>query len=107
MSRPLDREIETLRVMIGIYCRSVHRTAVLCDSCRELADYAQQRVRRCPYGDAKPACNHCPIHCYEPRMRARMIEVMRFAGPKMIWRHPVLAIRHMIRKNPKTIIKKE
>jgi hypothetical protein len=25
-----------------------------------------------------------------------MREVMRYAGPRMIWRHPILAIWHMI-----------
>ena len=33
-----------------------------------------------------------------------MREVMRFAGPRMLWRHPYLAIRHLIdekkRKTP-------
>jgi len=28
-------------------------------------------------------------------MRGRITEVMRFAGPRMTWRHPLLAIQHL------------
>jgi hypothetical protein len=30
-------------------------------------------------------------------MRARIQTVMRYAGPRMLWRHPVLALRHFVR----------
>ncbi len=29
-------------------------------------------------------------------MRERVRVVMRTAGPRMIWKHPILAIRHVI-----------
>ena len=29
-------------------------------------------------------------------MRERVRVVMRTAGPRMIWRHPVLAVRHVL-----------
>ena len=96
VSKSLDREIRTLRLMIGIYCRRHHRTKDLCGGCQELAEYAEERIAKCPYGERKPACSHCTIHCYKPQMRARIKEVMRFAGPRMTWHHPVLAIRHLI-----------
>lgn len=94
--KSLDREIRTVKLMIGIYCRAHHHGKELCDSCRELAAYAEARIRACPYGEKKPACSHCPIHCYKPEMKKRITEVMRFSGPKMTWRHPVTAIRHLI-----------
>jgi hypothetical protein len=28
-------------------------------------------------------------------MRERVAEVMRFAGPRMVWRHPLLALAHL------------
>jgi hypothetical protein len=31
-------------------------------------------------------------------MREKIKTVMRFAGPKMIFRHPILGIRHLIDK---------
>jgi len=30
-----------------------------------------------------------------------MREVMRFAGPRMMWRHPYLAIRHLLDERKK------
>ncbi|MCK5227056.1 MAG: nitrous oxide-stimulated promoter family protein, partial [Desulfobulbaceae bacterium] len=48
-------------------------------------------------------CGNCPIHCYKPKMRKKVREVMRYAGPRMIWRHPFLALCHTIdgmRKKP-------
>jgi len=68
----------------------------LCGECRELEQYAMKRLDCCPYGEEKPTCAKCPIHCYRPEMRQRVREVMRWAGPRMMWRHPVLAVRHLI-----------
>jgi hypothetical protein len=39
---------------------------------------------------------HCPVHCYQPRMRESIREVMRYAGPRMLTRHPFLAVAHLI-----------
>ena len=40
----------------------------------------------------------CPVHCYRPEMREQIRKVMLWAGPRMIWYHPVDAIRHLIRE---------
>lgn len=96
--RGMNLESRTVAAMIRIYCRSHHgQAAELCDECAGLLAYAQQRISHCPFGTDKPVCNQCTVHCYQPEMRARIQEVMRFAGPRMIRRHPMLAIRHLIR----------
>ncbi|MDI8106979.1 nitrous oxide-stimulated promoter family protein, partial [Salmonella enterica subsp. enterica serovar Anatum] len=41
----------------------------------------------------KPACKQCPVHCYQPAKREEMKQIMRWAGPRMLWRHPVLTVR--------------
>lgn len=93
----LDRERRTIQAMVRIFCRGRHGGAeVPCLSCRELIDYAMCRLDRCPYGESKPTCQDCPIHCYKPAMRERVREVMRYAGPRMLLRHPVLTLRHWI-----------
>lgn len=89
----LERERQTVAAMIGIYCAD-HHGAVLCRDCRELAAYASCRLDRCPFGADKPTCARCPIHCYKPEMRQRIRAVMRYAGPRMAYRHPWLALRH-------------
>jgi len=92
----LQRERVTVRAMVGMYCRYHHGGPELCGDCRELADYADRKLDRCPYGGEKPACIKCPVHCYQPEPRERMRVVMRFAGPRMLWMHPYLAIRHLL-----------
>lgn len=85
--------------MVEMYCRAHHGTrGKICDDCAELLVYAEQRLGKCPYHEDKPVCNKCPIHCYKPDRREQVRVVMRYAGPRMLWRHPVLAIRHMIDK---------
>ena len=82
--------------MVEMYCRHHHRGTELCDACGELADYADTKLDRCPYGAEKPACTKCPIHCYRREPREHMREIMRFAGPRMLRTHPYLAIRHLL-----------
>ncbi len=84
--------------MIGIYCRAHHGAAgSLCADCIELLAYAGERIAKCPFGIDKPVCNHCTVHCYRPALREEIQRVMRYAGPRMLRRHPLLAIRHLIR----------
>ena len=90
------RERRTIAAMIGIYCRAQHGTRdVLCDECERLLAYANGRLVRCPFGAEKPACAYCPVHCYKPAIRQQIKDVMRYAGPRMLYRHPILAIRHI------------
>lgn len=89
-------ERKTLQAMIRIYCRGHHQTDQLCADCSQLMEYAEERLAKCPFGNEKPACQNCPVHCYKPEMRQRIREVMRYAGPRMIWRHPLMAIQHVI-----------
>ena len=64
----LDRERRTIEKMVEIYCSDHHGVATdsLC------AD------------------------CYKPAQREQVKVIMRYAGPRMLLRHPVLAIMHKI-----------
>jgi len=93
----LDRERHTIEVMIGLYCRAHHHAeARPCEECRELLAYAMQRIEKCPFQADKPTCAKCPIHCYKPAMREKVRQVMRYAGPRMMLHHPVLAVLHTL-----------
>ncbi|MCE9613585.1 MAG: nitrous oxide-stimulated promoter family protein [Lentisphaerae bacterium] len=93
----LRRERQTIVLMIGMYCRRHHGgKGGLCQACRELHDYAMLRLDRCRFGADKPTCVKCPVHCYKPDMRERVRAVMRDSGPRMLWRHPYLALMHVI-----------
>jgi hypothetical protein len=95
----LKKERKTIAVMIRMFCGAHHGTSgdQLCAACEELQDYAEERLNRCPFSENKGACSKCKIHCYKPEMRKRVTEVMRYAGPKMIARHPLLAVDHLLK----------
>ncbi|MFB3125564.1 MAG: nitrous oxide-stimulated promoter family protein [Woeseiaceae bacterium] len=62
----------------------------------EFQNYTELRLHKCPYGEDKPTCTNCPVQCYKPARRAHAREIMRYAGPKMLLRHPLLAIAHQL-----------
>ena len=96
-SKRLEREHRTILAMLRIYCQGEHGgTKDLCPECRALLDYADVRLERCRFQGNKPTCAKCPMHCYLPGQRERMKTVMRHAGPQMLWRHPILALRHLL-----------
>lgn len=126
LKRKREREQEIVSQMIALYCKgnhSAHRSAPprerggetrqvpegaalrergsgerwdLCPECAELEAYAHARSERCPFMEEKTFCSNCTVHCYRPEMRERIRTVMRYAGPRILFHHPVMAIRHMI-----------
>jgi hypothetical protein len=91
------REKRTIEAMVHIYCRAHHAAgSSTCADCQALLDYALCRLDRCPYGAEKTTCARCPTHCYKSGMRAQIKVVMRYAGRRMLFRHPILAIFHML-----------
>ena len=70
----------------------------LCPECAALLDYTLRRLDSCRFGNDKPSCRKCPVHCYRADMRERIHTVMRWAGPRMIFRHPIAATRHLLRE---------
>lgn len=92
-----EREKALVSQMIALYCKKKHHSKNgLCQSCRELEEYARARSERCPFMETKTFCSNCKVHCYKPAMRERIREVMVFSGPRMLLRRPILAIRHVI-----------
>ncbi len=102
----LKHEHGTLVCMTRIYCARHHgdrEGSDLCDECTRLMDYAQRRLAKCPYGPDKPTCTNCPIHCYKPAQRESVREVMKFAGPRMAWRHPIRSLTHLLDKRRRAV----
>jgi hypothetical protein len=96
-SKRLNREWKTMETMITIHCRDQHGSSMmLCAECRELLDYAGVRLERCQFGAEKPTCANCPVHCYQRTRRDQVKAVMRYAGPRMLWEHPVMALHHWL-----------
>ena len=94
--RRIDKEKETVELMIRLYCRHKEKNAVLCNTCQDLLLYSFQRLEHCPFGEEKTTCQHCKIHCYNPHKRELMRKVMKYSGPRVILFHPKAAIRHIL-----------
>jgi hypothetical protein len=85
-----ERDLAVITRFIEVFCEKNHKShqqhaaarpadGGLCDECRDLLNYAADRLARCPM-DPKPKCKDCPVHCYKPEYRRRIQEVMRFSG---------------------------
>ncbi len=94
----IKEEQQVVEQMIRLYCSKKEGNKRLCPPCTDLLQYATTRLERCKFGENKPTCKKCPIHCYRPQEQEQMREVMRWAGPRMIWYHPIAAIKHIIRE---------
>lgn len=94
----IEEEKKTIEQIIRLYCQKKEGNKELCPKCRELLDFAHMRLTRCPYGDGKPTCKLCPIHCYKQEMKERMRIVMKYTGPRMLLYHPMAAMRHLWRE---------
>ena len=103
MEPAVQRDLKTLARFIDIYCRARHADAVktpvrlknfdleaiagkslvLCPQCGKLLAHAIIKRSVCPM-DPKPACKHCPNHCYHPTYRRQIREVMKDSGRRMV-----------------------
>ena len=81
-----EQELATVTEMIGIFCHE----------CQDLLDYVKKRVAVCPRMGEKTFCSACDTHCYAPNRRERIRMIMRYSGPKMMFRSPLLAIKHKL-----------
>jgi hypothetical protein len=102
----IEREKRTVAAMIELYCFDHHTAShgELCPQCADLHAYAMQRLDRCPFQESKTTCANCAIHCYRSDRKEQIRIVMRYAGPRMLWRHPLMTIRHLVdgRRKPAT-----
>jgi hypothetical protein len=104
LTRRERKDLKVLALFTSVYCRSHHagpraplspdepelrRLALtrypVCPECAAFLVYAFERRLRCPL-EEKPACKHCPVHCYKPGHRDKVREIMRFSGQYLIRR---------------------
>ncbi len=99
----LVRDLKTLIRFVSVYCTGRHpqaersqpcvrsldvealagRPVQLCAACNKLLAHALVKRINCPM-HPKPACKHCPQHCYHPEYRRRIREVMKFSGRRLL-----------------------
>ena len=93
LSGKLLYEFRTMQAMVEIYCKAHHPlkpSQGVCLQCSEFLSYANTRLDRCPYGQDKPTCNKCPVHCYKPHMKQRAREccyLIQFLPLSIYWQN--------------------
>ena len=93
----IARERKTIEYMIQIHCYGQHGVSdTLCSECKELLEHARQRLAKCPFQEKKLTCAKCSVHCYKTAKREQIRQVMRYAGPRMLYKHPVLTLFHLL-----------
>lgn len=111
----LERDLRTLALFVKIYCHAhdgphaarklfalkgfdlaaiAGKPFELCPECTRLLAHAFIKRTHCPY-DPKPQCKHCPTHCYQKDYRAKIQEVMRFSGKRMVLHGRVDYLYHL------------
>lgn len=84
-----EQEKKIVGLMIDVYAKK-HPVDK-----EDLIQYVNTRIDRCPFMENKTFCSMCKVHCYRGEYRDQIREVMRYSGPRMLWYHPLLAIKHM------------
>lgn len=95
MKNRIEREKATVQKMIALYCYHHLKLSHIPPEYIQLGEYACQRLTRCKFGNEKPSCKKCKIHCYAPEKRKQIREIMRWAGPRMILHAPLQTIKHL------------
>ena len=95
---PFKREKNTIRLMIGIYCRGHHHAKKeVCGTCMVMLHHAMACIDRCPYQkENKPVCGLCPTQCFDADKLRQFKHVMSYAGPRMLMAHPILSMLHCL-----------
>lgn len=108
-------DIKILAEFISVYCRKKHsglphkdvkiidtrlqeiigqKEMRLCEECERLFNHGAAKLMQCPF-DPKPSCRKCQKHCYAPKYRQQIKEVMRFSGMYLVTRGRLKLIFHM------------
>ncbi len=83
--------------MIKMYCKYNHsKSTELCYDCIDLMEYSKFRTSKCPYIGITLFCVNCPTPCYKVDYKEVMRKVMKYSGPRFLFKHPIYTISHVI-----------
>ena len=98
------RDRKVLEAMGRIFCKAHHSgekdPCALCSLCHEIVEVTLVRTASCPYGH-EGNCQDCAIHCQRGEAQERIREIMRYAAPRMVLRHPLMTMEYLRRKAAK------
>lgn len=90
-------EKKTVQAMIDIYYKQFHDKDHLIEK-KDVQNYAMARLSHCQFGEDKPTCKVCPVHCYKKSYKEKMQIIMRYSGPRMMIYHPLMSVEHFVKE---------
>lgn len=92
----------TMEAIGRIYCRGNHKNrqcdqSGMCPECRLAIEETLERTATCPKGHVGN-CEDCDIHCQRGEAQENIKRIMRYAAPRMMFRHPLMAARYLRKK---------
>lgn len=93
----INFEKKTVSAMIDIYYKQF-KAGSHKEEQAEVLSYAMKRLSYCQFGDEKPTCKICPVHCYKKSYKEKMQVIMRYSGPRMLIYHPIMSFEHFIKE---------
>ncbi|MFW8052875.1 nitrous oxide-stimulated promoter family protein [Vagococcus fluvialis] len=93
----INFEKKTVAAMIDIYYKQYHDEEHLIER-DDVLEYAMTRLNYCRFGEEKPTCKVCPVHCYKKSYQEKMKLIMRYSGPRMLLYHPIMSVEHFLKE---------
>lgn len=93
----IESEKNIIKKMIEIYFNNLEDDELNEDEKLELIRYSSNKLDHCKFGNDKPFCSKCTVHCYSPEMREKIKMVMRYSGPRIIFYHPIVTLKHILK----------
>lgn len=90
-------EKKTVTAMIDIYYKQFSDEDSLLEK-EDVLAYAMTRLNYCRFGEEKPTCKVCPVHCYKKSYQDKMKKIMRYSGPRMLIYHPIMSVEHFFKE---------
>lgn len=92
----------TMEAIGKIYCRGNHDAAarsndIMCPDCRQTIEHTLERASSCPYGH-NHNCEDCETHCQRGQSQQDIKRIMRYAAPRMAYRHPLMTLVYLKKK---------
>ena len=92
----IEHEISVINTMIDVFYKNKkHKKEYTIIEIEELKNYCASKIHNCPVMVKKTFCSSCEIHCYDSNHRAFIKKIMRYSGPRMLFYHPILLIKHV------------
>lgn len=66
------------------------------DEYYELVMKAFRHIERCPHSFYKTFCHQCPTTCYKASDLEQIEPIMKYAGRKIMMKHPLIGLRFVI-----------